>query len=81
VQTRAGKGIINMKLSAKTGNVIGAEVVEEEDDIVLMTQSGQIMRTSVKDIRVIGRSTTGVRIVRTADKDKVVSFAKVVKEE
>ena len=70
-----------MKLPDKTGNVIGAEVVEDEDDIVLMTQSGQIIRTSVGDIRVIGRSTSGVRVVRTAPKDKVVSFAKVVKEE
>jgi len=81
IQARAGKGIINMKLSNKTGNVVGAEVVSDEDDIVLMTQSGQIVRTSVKDIRVIGRSTSGVRVVRTAPKDKVVSFAKVVKEE
>ncbi len=81
MQRRAGKGVINMKLPDKTGNVIGAEVVEDEDDIVLMTQSGQIIRTSVGDIRVIGRSTSGVRVVRTAPKDKVVSFAKVVKEE
>jgi len=81
IQSRAGKGVINMKLPTKTGKVIGAEIVSDQDDIVLMTQSGQVVRTSVKDIREIGRSTSGVRIVRTADKDRVVSFAKVIKED
>jgi len=81
IQARAGKGVINMKLPTKTGKVIGAEVVSDQDDIVLMTQSGQVIRTSVKDIREIGRSTSGVRVVRTAEQDRVVSFAKVVKEE
>ncbi|MDP8233483.1 MAG: DNA gyrase subunit A [Candidatus Saelkia tenebricola] len=81
IQSRAGKGVINMKRADKTGNVVAAEVVNDDDDIVLMTQSGQIIRTSLKDIRTIGRSTSGVRVVKTAPKDKVVSFAKVVKEE
>jgi DNA gyrase subunit A len=81
IQARAGKGVINMKLPTKTGKVIGAEVVNDQDDIVLMTQSGQVIRMSVKDIREIGRSTSGVRVVRTAERDRVVSFAKVVKEE
>ncbi|HEO63693.1 MAG TPA: DNA gyrase subunit A [Candidatus Omnitrophica bacterium] len=81
VQSRAGKGVINMKLSQKTGKVIGADVVSDKDDLVLMTESGQVIRTSVKDVRIIGRSTSGVRIVKTSKNDKVVSFAKVVKEE
>ncbi len=81
VQSRAGKGIINMKISEKTGNVVGAEGVSENEELVLTTQSGQVVRISVKGIRTIGRSTSGVRIVRTADKDKVVSFAKVIEEE
>ncbi|MDD5613584.1 MAG: DNA gyrase subunit A [Candidatus Omnitrophica bacterium] len=81
VQSRAGKGVINMKLSQKTGKVVGADVVSDKDDIVLMTESGQVIRTSVKDVRTIGRSTSGVRVVKTSKSDKVVSFAKVVKEE
>lgn len=80
VQSRAGKGIINMKVTQKTGDVIGIEVVYEEDDLMFITQSGQVLRMSVKDIRPTGRNTSGVRVVRTSEEDKVVSFAKVVKE-
>jgi DNA gyrase subunit A len=80
VQSRAGKGIINMKVTQKTGDVIGTEVVYEEDDLMFITQSGQVVRIAVKDIRPTGRNTSGVRVVRTSEEDKVVSFAKVVKE-
>ena len=81
VQSRAGKGIINMKLSKKIGKVVGAEVVQDQDELMLVTQSGQIERVSVRDIRPIGRNTSGVCIVKTKKGDSVVSFAKVVSEE
>lgn len=80
VQSRAGKGIINMKINAKTGNVIGVELVFDGDEIIVITQSGQVIRTQVADIRPTGRNTSGVRVVRLEEGDKVVSFAKVAKE-
>src|SRR5437762_6096019 len=63
IQSRAGKGIITMKTTDKTGSVIGALTVRDEDDMMLITVRGQMVRTSVKDIRETGRNTQGVKLI------------------
>lgn len=80
-QSRAGKGIINMKLDAKTGEVVSAVLVQEEDEIMLITMQGQLVRFPVKDIRSCGRNTKGVRLISLASEDKVIAIAKIIKEE
>ena len=62
-QSRGGKGIITMKTTEKTGNVVGALTVRDEDEIMLITVGGQMVRTSVKDIREAGRNTQGVKLI------------------
>jgi DNA gyrase subunit A len=81
VQSRGGKGIINIKVTAKNGPVVGLRMVSDRDDIMLITQGGMIVRCPVKDIRTTGRAAQGVRIIRLDKKDNVASVASVVKEE
>jgi len=81
LQSRGGKGIINVKITDKNGPVVGVRSVREKDDIMLITQQGMVVRTPVKEIRVIGRSTQGVRVIKLNAKDKVSSVASIVKED
>ncbi len=81
LQGRGGKGLINLRLSDKTGPVIGVRQVVEGDQVVLITQEGKIIRTSVDDIRVIGRATMGVKIMHLDDDDRLVAVAKVAERE
>ena len=78
---RAGSGVISMKLSAKTGNVIGAVLVDETQDLMALTSIGKMIRVDMQTIRKAGRNTSGVIIVNVDAKDKVVSIAKCPKEE
>ena len=80
-QSRAGKGILTYKTTDKTGHIIGIKVVSDEDDVMLITLSGTIIRLQVKDISVLGRNTQGVTLMRTSDGGKVVNIAKVASEE
>jgi len=80
-QGRGGKGIITIKTTEKTGRVIGMAQVSEDDEILLITTNGKVLRTKTRDISVQGRNTQGVRLFETAEGDKVVSFAKVVERE
>ncbi len=80
VQSRGGKGIITMKTTDKTGKVIGALTVRDEDEIMLITQSTQMVRTSVKAIRETGRNTQGVKLVSLDEKDKLTAIAPVISE-
>lgn len=77
VQRRGGKGIINIKTTSRNGHVVGFMKVNEKDEIIQGTQTGMIVRLSVKDVRAIGRNTQGVRLVRVKEGDKVVSVAQV----
>lgn len=79
LQTRGGKGVKLCKVSPKTGLVCGAKQVNEEDDVMLITKGGKIIRLSVKEIPVMGRDTQGVKLMST-DEDRIISFA-IVKEE
>ena len=74
VQIRGGKGVITYKITPKTGKLVGARIATEEDDVMLITDKGTIIRLEVKDISVLGRSTQGVTLMRTNDGGKVVSI-------
>ena len=79
-QSRGGKGIITMKTTDKTGLVVGALTVTDADEIMLLTQQGQMVRTPVKDIREAGRNTQGVKLVNLAANDKLTAIARVISE-
>ena len=80
VQTRGGKGIITMKTNEKTGKVVGALTVVDVDEIMLLTQQGQMVRTPVKDIREAGRNTQGVKLINLTAGDKLTAIARVISE-
>ncbi len=80
-QSRGGKGVIAMKLTHKTGDVVGVVTVEESKDLMVLTSSGKMIRVDMKSIRKAGRNTSGVMIVRLESGDRVVSIAKCPKEE
>ena len=77
-QSRGGKGIINIKVTAKNGPVVGAKTVTDEDEVMLITQEGMMVRTPVKDVRQTGRAAQGVRLIHIRGKDRVASVAAVV---
>ena len=77
VTNRGGKGIIGIINSPRNGNVSSTLVVEETDEIILSTDKGSIMRCAVKEIRVAGRNTQGVRIKKLSGEEKVVSVIKI----
>ncbi|HEV3271563.1 MAG TPA: DNA gyrase subunit A [Candidatus Methylacidiphilales bacterium] len=80
VQSRGGKGIITMKTNEKTGRVVGALTVIDKDEIMLLTQQGQMVRTPVKDIREAGRNTQGVKLINLNTGDKLTAIARVISE-
>jgi DNA gyrase subunit A len=80
-QSRGGKGRITMKVGDKTGGVIGALTVRDHDEIMLITVGGQMVRTSVKDIREAGRNTMGVKLVNLNAGDKLQAIAPVISED
>ena len=81
LQSRGGKGVINIKTSSRNGNVVAMRPVRDDDEVMMITQGGMAVRIPVKDIRVMGRATQGVRVVNLKPADRVVSIAKVEKEE
>jgi len=74
---RAGKGVINLKITEKTGDVITTLSVDKDDSIIITTAKGMVIRTSLKNIRVMGRATQGVRIVKLQQGDYVTDLVKV----
>jgi len=77
VQSRGGKGIITYNLNSKTGNLIGAMVVDDSDELMIINDSGVLIRIKVDEVSVTGRITSGVRVMRVDDDTKLVSIAKV----
>ena len=77
VTNRGGKGIIGIINSPRNGNISSTLVVNEIDEIILSTDKGSIMRCAVKEIRVAGRNTQGVRIKKLSGNEKVVSVIKI----
>ena len=76
-QSRGGKGLINMKVNDKTGEVVGIKVVTPEQELLLITTEGFVIRTSIDDIRSVGRNTQGVILMKTKEDDRVAALATV----
>ena len=82
VQSRGGKGLINIKTEDRNGLVVGIKEVTEDDEIMVITTSGLVIRIKVSDIRITGRSTMGVRLIKLDKEDKVTAVARLaVKDE
>ena len=81
VQNRGGRGVITYKITPKTGNIVGIRMTKEDDDVMLITNSGTIIRINVKDVSILGRATQGVTLMRTNENEKVVSIETVEPEE
>jgi DNA gyrase subunit A len=79
-QSRGGKGIITMKTGDKTGDVVGALTVTDKDELMLITTKGQMVRTRVKEIRVVGRNTMGVKLMDLRNGEKLQAIAPVVSQ-
>jgi len=80
VQNRGGRGLITYKITPKTGDIVGIRVVGGDEDVMLITDTGTIIRINVSEINILGRSTQGVTLMRT-NEGKVVSIETVVQEE
>ncbi len=80
-QQRGGKGIITMKTGEKTGRVVGALTVTEEDELMLITTKGQMVRTRVAEVRAVGRNTMGVKLMDLKSGEKLQAIARVVSQE
>ena len=80
-QTRGGKGIIDIRTTERNGKVVNLLSVTDEDEVMMITKDGQIVRTDVSGISVIGRNTQGVRCISLRKEDKLVSVARIPQEE
>lgn len=80
-QTRAGKGILTYRVTDKTGKVVGVKLVDETDDIMLISFDGTIIRMEVSGISILGRATQGVTLMRTSEDNHVVSIARIEPED
>jgi DNA gyrase subunit A len=81
LQSRGGVGIINIQTSDRNGKVVGMAYVHDDDEVMLITQQGMILRMKAGDVRVIGRATQGVRLIEMEDGDRVVAIAKLAEKE
>ncbi len=81
LQRRGGKGVINLKINAKTGRVVAIKSVTEDEQLMIITRHGVVNRQRIDEIRVIGRATQGVRLVNLDEGDEVVDVARVIAEE
>jgi DNA gyrase subunit A len=80
-QARGGKGVIALKRTTKTGDLIALKAVSDVDDLMIITHNGKIIRMHCKDIRAIGRNTQGVRMMRLAEGDFISAVTRVAREE
>ena len=77
---RGGKGVINIRVSERNGPVVALRAVTDDDELMLISAKGILLRTSLERVREIGRATQGVRLIRVEADDRVVAVAKVVTE-
>jgi DNA gyrase subunit A len=80
-QARGGVGLKDIKTSARNGKVVALKAVQSDDDLMLITANGMIIRTGLDDIRSIGRNTQGVRVIKLKEGDKLVAAEKIAAEE
>ncbi len=81
IQSRGGSGIITVKTTDRNGSVVGVKQVTDDDDVMLITNQGKVIRMKVKEISVMGRNTQGVRLIHLEEGEKVVAFAKLAEKE
>jgi DNA gyrase subunit A len=81
LQGRGGQGLIDIRTTERNGKVVNLVAVDDQDEVMLITKGGQIVRTAAAGISVIGRNTQGVRCINLNPDDKVVSVARVPSEE
>ena len=81
LQKRGGKGVITIKTSERNGKVVAILLVEEDDDLMLMTDSGKLIRTPIRAIKVISRNTQGVKLIGTESGEQVIGAARLVEKE
>ena len=81
VQTRGGKGVITYKITSKTGDIVGVRITNENQDVMMITDKGTLIRIGVKEVSILGRATQGVTLMRTNDGGKVVSIETISDEE
>lgn len=81
IQKRGGMGLINIRTTERNGKVVGLLGVRDEDDLMMITTGGQIVRIGIKGIRAIGRATQGVRVISLKAGDQLVSISRVAREE
>ena len=80
MQGRGGQGVIAIQTSDRNGRMVGAIQVRDEDEIVLISSSGTLVRTPVADVSQQGRNTQGVRLIRIDDEDRLVGLDRIVPE-
>ena len=81
LQSRGGVGIINIQTTDRNGKVVGMAYVHDDDEVMLVTQQGMIIRMKAGGMRVIGRATQGVRLIEMEEGDQVVAVAKLAEKE
>ena len=81
LQRRGGKGVKDVRVTAKNGKVIGIKDVRDGDEIMFITAQGMVTRSKVDDIRIVGRNTQGVKVMTMSDGDKIVTLAKVARDD
>jgi len=74
LQSRGGSGIKAAKITAKTGPIVAIQIIGDEKELLALSSKGQIIRTKISDIRTAGRATSGVRIMRLRENDKVMGI-------
>ena len=79
-QSRGGIGLINIKTSERNGNVVALKTVGDEDDLMMITANGMIIRTGLEEVREIGRNTQGVRLIKLKEGDKLVAVEKIASD-
>jgi len=80
-QSRGGKGVITLKVTPKTGNLVALKEVSDNDDLMVITTAGKVIRMQCKGLRTMGRNTQGVRIMRLDDEGKIAAVTRVVNED
>jgi DNA gyrase subunit A len=81
IQKRGGKGVIAIKTSKRNGKLIGANQVEENDEVMFISSSGNLIRTKISSISLIGRNTQGVILIRLSDDNKLLGMERIINDE
>ena len=81
VQSRGGLGLINIKTTDRNGRVVALKAVHDDDELMMITANGMIVRTGLNEVRAIGRNTAGVRMISLKEGDKLVAVARLLVED